>query len=39
VLFYAPGTRPGLWLTGDTPGSLARAAQTLATRDGFPELR
>jgi hypothetical protein len=44
LLFYIPssripGSRPELWVTGETVGSLARAVQTLATRDGFPEIR
>jgi hypothetical protein len=39
LLFYDPGSRSDLWVTGETVGSLARAVQTLATRDGFPEIR
>jgi len=39
LLFYNPGSRPGLWLTGETTGSLARAVQALATRDRFPQIR
>ncbi len=39
LLFYNPDSRPGLWLTGETTASLARAVQVLATRDRFPEIR
>ncbi len=39
LLFHNPGSRPGLWSTGDTTASLARAVQVLATRDRFPEMR
>ena len=39
MLFYTPRSRPELWLTGETTGSLARAVQVLATRDRFPEIR
>jgi hypothetical protein len=39
LISYTPGSRPGLWLTGETTGSLARAVQALATRDRFPDLR
>jgi hypothetical protein len=38
LLFYIPGSRSDLWVTGETVGSLARAVQTLATREGFPEI-
>lgn len=38
LLFYIPGSRSDLWVTGETVGSLARAVQTLATREGFPEV-
>jgi hypothetical protein len=39
LISYNPGSRPGLWLTGETTGGLARAVQALATRDRFPDLR
>jgi hypothetical protein len=39
LLFFVPGSPPRLWIKGETAGSLARAVQTLATREGFPELR
>ncbi|HTB16204.1 MAG TPA: hypothetical protein VK752_31770 [Bryobacteraceae bacterium] len=39
LLVYTGGGRTELWVTGETVGSLARAVQTLATRDGFPEIR
>jgi hypothetical protein len=39
LLVYTRGGRTELWVTGETVGSLARAVQTLATRDGFPEIR
>jgi len=39
LLFYNPGSRSDLWVTGETVGSLARAVQTLSSRDGFPNIR
>lgn len=39
LIVYNPNSRPGLWPTGETTGSLARAVQALATRDRFPEMR
>lgn len=39
VIVYNPGSRPGLWLTGETTGSLARAVQALVARERFPDMR
>jgi hypothetical protein len=38
LIVYNPGSRPGLWLTGETTGSLARAVQALVARDRFPDM-